>query len=313
MIRASSDREVLRARVVANEGRGRLLGPQLVLVAHANPDAIRPQKVQEHLLVGQVGAGRVAEGEAAAAVALLEELLHLARVLSGDVEIRPHLLVDVLGQPLRRLHGEPVQVQVVLVEVLGEPLARDFRGVLSHGDDLQGDHVGAAVLMEEVADAEPLLGEMNEKFSMIISNSTMQWFADIKTSFGHIKSLLAPGGIFLASIFGPETFKELSSAFEHLHGSPVALSTQSFHNKDQLLSMLDGTFRKAELEELIITRKYTSTFQLLRNIKKTGTTGGGSRPPLRLNRTKLKILDDWFEKNHGECTATYQLFFIKAR
>ncbi len=163
------------------------------------------------------------------------------------------------------------------------------------------------------SDAEAMLSEMNEKFGLITSNATLQWFSDLRTSLSSIKRLLAEDGIFMASIFGPQTFNELSKALEHLYGMPVSLPTDNFAGKDDLLSILNDTFADVEMEEVNHTRRYASTFQLLRHIKKTGTTGGGSRPPLNLNRSKLRIMDDWFQQNYGECTATYQLFFIKAR
>lgn len=162
------------------------------------------------------------------------------------------------------------------------------------------------------ADAEALLQELNEEFDLITSNVTLQWFEDIKRSLNEIKRLLSPNGIFAGSIFGSQTFQELAQAVDHMYGSPVAIPTQGFLNKYELMSLLNDIFTSVEVEEVNITRGYVSTLQLLRHIKKTGTTGGGSRPTLKLNKTKLKILDDWFEKNYGECTATYQLFFIKA-
>ena len=103
------------------------------------------EQLEQHRLVGHVGAGRVAEGEARAAVALLEELAHLARVVAGDAELAADLAVDVLGEALGDLDRQAVQVQVVLVAVGGEPLARDVERALADGHDLQRDHVGRAV------------------------------------------------------------------------------------------------------------------------------------------------------------------------
>jgi malonyl-CoA O-methyltransferase len=162
------------------------------------------------------------------------------------------------------------------------------------------------------ADAEAFLPELEKRFDLVTSNATMQWFSYPDSTFREIKKLMADGGRLVFSIFGPETFPELKQALEHLYGRPVTLPTDAFLKKDDLLSMLEENFKEVELEEINFTRKYASTFQLLRHIKKTGTTGGGSRPHLSLNRSRLRIMDDWFKLNHGECTATYQLFFIKA-
>lgn len=160
-------------------------------------------------------------------------------------------------------------------------------------------------------DAEKLLDETDKMYDLITSNAALQWFTDLNNALGNIKELLAPQGTFLFSAFGPQTFNELSGALGHIYGKPVTIPAHSFSQKDDLLSMLNATFYSVILKEVNLTRKYASTFELLRHIKKTGATGG--RPSLNLNRSMLKTMDEWFKQNHGECTATYQLFFVTAR
>src|SRR5262247_624955 len=99
----SSDREVLRARVVAHDRGRRLLGPELEFLAELDPDLLGVEQLQERLLIREVRARGVAEAEAAAAVALLEELLRVARVVAGDPELAADLLVHVLREPLGEL------------------------------------------------------------------------------------------------------------------------------------------------------------------------------------------------------------------
>ncbi|MBI4825316.1 MAG: malonyl-ACP O-methyltransferase BioC [Nitrospirae bacterium] len=160
-------------------------------------------------------------------------------------------------------------------------------------------------------DAEKLLSETGEMYDLITSNAALQWFNDINNSVRNIKKLLAPQGTLIFSVFGPQTFNELSGALDHLYGRQVTIPAHSFSQKDDLLSMLNDIFDSVVLEEVNLTRKYASTFDLLRHIKKTGATGG--RPSLSLNKSMLRTMDEWFKQNHGECTATYQLFFVTAR
>lgn len=161
-------------------------------------------------------------------------------------------------------------------------------------------------------DAEALLQEMNEGYGLITSNAALQWFADLEGAIRNIKRLLLPEGVLIFSIFGPQTFKELSGALHHLYGRPVLLPSHGFENKDELMSLLNDSFSSVKLEEHTFERNYESAFQLLKHIKKTGTTGG-SRPSLKLNRSMLSAMDEWFKNNYGKCTATYQLFFVTAR
>lgn len=162
------------------------------------------------------------------------------------------------------------------------------------------------------ADAEALLQEMDKSYSLITSNATLQWFTDLKSSVGNMKELLVPDGKLIFSIFGPRTFNELSGSLDNLYGRHVALPADGFLSKDKLVSLLNEAFTSVELEEHTFKRNYASTLQLLKHIKKTGTTGG-SRPSLKFNRSMLSKMDDWFRQHHGECTATYQLFFVTAR
>ena len=66
---SGSHREVLGLRVVEDDGGGRLLRVELVFFGEGDADLIGVEQRQELLLVGEVGAGGVAEGVAAVALA----------------------------------------------------------------------------------------------------------------------------------------------------------------------------------------------------------------------------------------------------
>ncbi len=99
------------------------------------------QQRQQLLLVGEVGAGGIAEGIAAAAIALRKHRVVVARLLGGEAQFAADALVDVFGEGLGHLDREAVQIEVILVAVVGEPFARRFRGAPAHRHDLQPDHV----------------------------------------------------------------------------------------------------------------------------------------------------------------------------
>ena len=60
-----------------------------------------------------------------------------------------------------------------------------------------------------VADAENI--SFDQKFDLITSNATVQWFEDLGNSLSKFKSMLKNGGIVSFSAFGPSTFFELNS------------------------------------------------------------------------------------------------------
>src|SRR5947209_7701540 len=78
--RPALHRKILRLRVVDDDGRGGLLGVELVFLTEADADLLGVQQLQELLLVGEVRAGRIAEGIAAAAIALRQHLVMVARL-----------------------------------------------------------------------------------------------------------------------------------------------------------------------------------------------------------------------------------------
>ena len=118
-----------------------------------------PSSSSRARLVGEVRAGGVAEAVARAAIALLEQLAHVARVLVAEAELGADPAVDVLGQRLGQLDAEPVQADIVLVAVGGEPVAGHLRGALADGHDLQAQHValGLVDVAQEVGDAQAAL------------------------------------------------------------------------------------------------------------------------------------------------------------
>ena len=77
-----SDVEIARLGVVQDDRGGRLLGVELVLVGQLDADPRGVEQREQLALVGEVGAGGVAEGVARAAVALLEQLVR-ARARRG--------------------------------------------------------------------------------------------------------------------------------------------------------------------------------------------------------------------------------------
>src|ERR1051325_9901694 len=85
--------EVFRLRVMDDDRRGRLFGIELVLIAERDPDLVGAQQLQNGPLIGEVRAGRVAEGIAAAAITLVQHLVMVTRLLGGKAQFAANALV----------------------------------------------------------------------------------------------------------------------------------------------------------------------------------------------------------------------------
>lgn len=158
------------------------------------------------------------------------------------------------------------------------------------------------------ADGEEFLATCAGQFDLICSNATLQWFADPGTALLRISRLLADGGFFAGTFFGPATFTELTHGLDAVFGREVRLPARDFPAQQDLHGMLAAAFSAFSLREELLTRNYPSLTGLLAHIRKTGT-GGGHLPGL-LTKERLHRLDTWFREEHGAYPATCQTFIV---
>ncbi len=160
-------------------------------------------------------------------------------------------------------------------------------------------------------DAEQYLSSTKKTYDLITSNATMQWFDNFSESIDDIWNLLQDNGMFIASVFGSQSFKKLRLALESLFGFKRGVPSTFFPDKERLENTL-GKFRNVHVEEHIFEREYASMHDLLTHIKKTGTGGWHAENPPVFTRKKLELLDEWFDTNYGGYTITYQVFVVTA-
>lgn len=161
-------------------------------------------------------------------------------------------------------------------------------------------------------DGENFLASARYSFDVITSNATMQWFDDIDIAFANAHRLLNEDGYFCGSVFGPKTLAELGKGLELVFEKNIQLPSNRFLSKNELSNLLNKYFSSVVLEEWCVSRRYESLSDLLTHIKKTGTGGWHSHTPL-LTRGRLKILDNWFQEQHGCYQATYQAYLFRCK
>jgi malonyl-ACP O-methyltransferase BioC len=146
-------------------------------------------------------------------------------------------------------------------------------------------------------------------FDLITSNGALQWFDRPDLTFTHIQKRLTSSGLFLFSIFGPETLQELRQGFDAVLDIPIELPAASFPDRKKLTRSLEAVFDHVEIDELRLTKKYDSLLHLLRHLQKTGTGGFQESGPV-LTPSRLKKLDQWFSRQNSY-RLTYQIFMIR--
>jgi malonyl-CoA O-methyltransferase len=152
----------------------------------------------------------------------------------------------------------------------------------------------------------------NESFDLVVSNGSLQWFSDLDESLKNIARILKPKGVFLCSIFGPTSLKELELGLKELFAYQGNIAAVAFPDADTLQKSLTAYFTEGTVEEELIGKQYETVYDLLVHIKKTGTGGWQQNTLQPLTPSKLKHLDQWFKENYGHCRVTYQVLFLQA-
>jgi malonyl-CoA O-methyltransferase len=105
---------------------------------------------------------------------------------------------------------------------------------------------------------------------MVWSNLALAWAADPLAALREFHRVLAPGGLLMFSSYGPDTLKELKSAFST--GSPVR-RIHSFADMHDVGDMLVACgFAAPVMDVETITLTYSRLEDLLRDLKASGQT-----------------------------------------
>ncbi len=106
-----------------------------------------------------------------------------------------------------------------------------------------------------VADAEKHLHQIEEKFDLIISNATIQWFENPEATLKKICELLAPQGRIAMATFANRTFYELSDSFQKAYDSNNLAAQKHVVPMRSVSQWLD-TFPQAEISDEIIQKYF---------------------------------------------------------
>jgi malonyl-CoA O-methyltransferase len=161
-----------------------------------------------------------------------------------------------------------------------------------------------------VADAEEI--NLIEGFDLITSNACLQWFADPETALKNYSNILNAGGTISFSVFGPATFRQLHQAIADLFKKKISISSTFFFSWDRLSEILEKYFHRIHIEEQLFGESYVSLRQLLNTIKYTGTRGAGLNGRA-LGKRQLTELEKIYKDKFNDITATYQLFYCRAK
>ena len=157
-------------------------------------------------------------------------------------------------------------------------------------------------------DAEDFIRTTDERYDLVISNATLQWFNDLAGTFTQLGRLLTQEGVAALSLFGPGSFKELAEAMGDVVDPEIRLPAQSFYASRDAEAMARTVFEDVVLTTRMVHREYATFFDILDHIKKTGTGGYHEKVP-HLSKSLLKSLAEWFAKRGGN-VITYEIYVL---
>ena len=150
----------------------------------------------------------------------------------------------------------------------------------------------------------------DEAFGLVWSNLALQWCNAPAQAFAGVRRVLAPGGLFMFSTFGPDTLKELRAAFAAVDGGAHVNRFVDLHDLGDLL--VDAGFADPVMDMELITLNYADVVALMRDLQAIGARNAHANRAAGLRgRRLLAALRDAYEpaRREGRLPATFEVVY----
>jgi malonyl-CoA O-methyltransferase len=145
---------------------------------------------------------------------------------------------------------------------------------------------------------------------MLWSNLALAWAGDPLAALREFHRILAPGGLLMFSSYGPDTLKELRSAFS---AASPARHVHSFLDMHDVGDMLVASgFAAPVMDVETITLTYADVAALARDLKASGQTcAARDRPRGLVGRAQWRKMLAAYERErkHGKLPATVEVVY----
>src|SRR5581483_5680708 len=145
---------------------------------------------------------------------------------------------------------------------------------------------------------------------IVFSNLMLQWCDPLDVAFAEVRRVLKPQGFFAFTTFGPDTLKELRSAWAE---------ADSHSHVNRFLDMHDvgDALVRAGLQEPVLDvdrtqLTYTDGMSVMRDLKSIGAHNSTSgRPRSLIGRSRLQRVLSAYEafRREGRLPATYEIVY----
>lgn len=151
-------------------------------------------------------------------------------------------------------------------------------------------------------------------FDLVFSNQTLHWGTPLAQVLREVNRVMAQDGCLMFSTLGPDTFKELVSAWAVVDKHAHANSFMDMHDWGDAL--LAECFLDPVVDQELLTAHYDSLTQLLTSLKRQGVRNiNPSRNPGLTGRQALAALDVAYEQlrtPNQKYPLTYEVVYGQA-
>ena len=142
------------------------------------------------------------------------------------------------------------------------------------------------------------------------SNLALQWVNALPQAIAEMRRVLAPGGLFMFTTFGPDTLKELRAAQAGTDGHPHVSSFIDMHDIGDLL--VQAGFADPVMDMETFTLTYPDVKSLMRDLKAIGARNAAAdRPPALSGKGWLAAVTRNYEslRREGKLPATFEVVY----
>ncbi len=146
--------------------------------------------------------------------------------------------------------------------------------------------------------------------NLIWSSLALQWAHDLETTLKGFQRALAPGGLLIFATFGPDTLKELRTAFSAIDDAPHVNRFIDLHDIGDML--VNAGFISPVMEMEMLTLTYADLKTLMRDLKGIGAhNAAAARRRGLLGKSAWARLEQAYETQRleGRLPATFEVIY----
>lgn len=148
-------------------------------------------------------------------------------------------------------------------------------------------------------------------FDLVFSNMAVQWFHPLHEYLQEVRRVMKPGGVFLFSSCGPDTLKELRSAWQTVDDKVHTHGFLDMHDVGD--AMLRSGFHEPVMYREMMTLTYQNVRTLMRDLGDVGASNAsGSQQRGLTGKGALRALESAYEpfrQKDGLLPLSYEMLY----